>query len=309
MELNLRNELLDLNYKNPTISKLAGDASSREYYRFTHLNGSAILMQREVFDPKVDPFCLCQKFFSNFVKVPKILNILGHKGLMVLEDLGDINLQNVNTDNKKPYYLKVIDDLLLFQNKTLNTEAKYPLTISFTFEKFYSELLMTSTYYLDKFRNKTNTNNIMLPFYEELVSQMLKQKTMLLHRDFHSKNIMIKNEQIYYIDFQDARLGPYTYDLASLILDPYTRISDALSKAMLLRYHKHIAHENYEDFYYNYLLSYVQRLIKILGTFTFQKFEKSNDSYLKYIPLVISKINDVKKYFPKWKGVLEEFTD
>ena len=102
-----------------------------------------------------------------------------------------------------------------------------------------SELNMTTEFYFDGYKksmlNSTDKNELE-SVYKDIINKMMKQKSLLLHRDYHSRNIMIKDNSLFVIDYQDARLGPYTYDLASLIIDPYIYLSDNLKKHIIDRY-------------------------------------------------------------------------
>lgn len=306
----IQNELKALSYKNVSLVSLAGDASSRSYFRVFHQEGSAVLMKRESFNTVDDPFYLVHHFFSELgVRIPKIYNLIPSEGIMILEDLGDTNLQMLNpgSNQSNASYIEATHILCKFQKDAETMDkTKFPLSLEFTFEKFYNELIMTNKYFLEKYKVKNYKEALVLNFYEKLVEEMLEQKFMLLHRDYHSKNIMIFNKELVLIDFQDARLGPYTYDLASLIIDPYSDLDASLIKQLIDTYYKKIQIEAYDVFFKNYLLCLLQRAIKILGTYSYQKFVKSNESYLKFIPSTVDKIKTIKPFFPEWEEAIEE---
>lgn len=310
MHEDILNELKALSYKNVSLISLAGDASTRKYFRVFHQDGSAVLMKRESFNTSDDPFYLTHHFFSELnVRIPKIYNIIPSEGIMILEDLGDANLQMLNpgSSEAKSSYIDAVNILCKFQKDAeLKSRTQFPMSLEFTFEKFYNELTMTNKYFLEKYKVKNYNETLVLKFYKELVEKMLMQKFMLLHRDYHSKNIMIFKKELVIIDFQDARLGPYTYDLASLIIDPYSDLDESLIKELIDGYYKNIKVESYDEFYKNYLLCLLQRAIKILGTYTYQKFVKSNESYLKFVPSTVDKIKTIKPFFPDWEDAIEE---
>lgn len=310
MDIEIINELTALAYKNLNIIPLAGDASTRKYFRVHYDNGSLVLMKRESFDTHNDDFYLAHHFFYELgVRVPKILSVIPAKGIMLLEDLGDNNLQmlNIGSFEAQKAYLEATNILCDFQNKAeQKSKNQFPLNIRFTYDKFFNELKMTNKYFLEQYRVKKYDQPLVLDFYKELVSRMLEQKFMLLHRDYHSKNIMIFKNELVLIDFQDARLGPYTYDLASLIIDPYSNIDVSLSQTLINKYYENIKIESYDTFIKNYNLCLLQRAIKILGTYTYQKFVKSNESYLKFIPSTVDKILSIKNIFPEWSRAIDE---
>ena len=291
------------------VSLLAGDASSRKYYRVTDAGKNFIIVVSAPFSDD-DPAILSNIAFKKLgVPVPEILKVIPEKGLMVKEDLGGVHLQDIKVDKKLfDYYDSVVDIMLTYQLNSANTkEPLYPLSYSFTKEKFISELNMTTEYYFDGYKkNKLNGSDKkeLELVYSDLVDKMMQQQFLLLHRDYHSRNIMLSKGKLFVIDYQDARLGPYTYDLASLIIDPYIELGESLKKHIIERYYngvKHFINEPVADFDSDYSLCFLQRGIKILGTFAYQKLEKNNDRYLEYIEPSLKKVNSVLKVFPEWK--------
>jgi len=297
--------LKSLNYENLSFKEVLADASSRRYYRFYHKKGSLILMQRASFDINTDRFYLTYNFFKKLkVNLPKLYYYDAKKGYMVLEDLGDLTIQSLNI-NKETNYLSSVNLITQYQNnQNINV---YPMTYSFTYAKFYNELIMTKYYYIDKYKANITHNKKQLEFFfKELTTLIMQQKFCLTHRDYHSRNILVYNNKIYLIDFQDARLGPYTYDLASLIIDPYANIEDKLSNYLIETYYNNTKHEAYKNYILNYNLTCLQRALKILGSYAYQKIVNNNDTYLKYIPITIEKIKNIKKTFPKWETLIQE---
>jgi N-acetylmuramate 1-kinase len=313
------NILKKAKYKDLQLEKKLADASNRKYYRFKHSKGSLILMQMNSFDRNKDRFILTHCFFSKInINVPEIYLYDEKKGIIVLEDLGDqtIKQENETVIDYEAKYIKAIDVLLKYQTKSTKHLNSYPMTYAFNFSKFYNELILFKYYYLNLLKTKLNKNiNKKNKFFDklffdklfkEIVLKLLKQKFLLAHRDFHSRNLMFLKNKVYLIDFQDARKAPYTYDLASLILDPYANIDDELSEKLIKKYYKKTCFESYDSFYYNYNLALLQRALKIIGTFAYQSLKKNNSSYLKYIPITLDKINKLKNIFPEWKIILEE---
>jgi aminoglycoside/choline kinase family phosphotransferase len=120
---------------------------------------------------------------------------------------------------------------------------------------------------------------------------------------------MIKEGNLFLIDLQDSRLGPLAYDIASLMIDPYIDLEEGIIKDCLDRYHKGISEFvscTYDEFTYFYRLCFLQRGIKILGTFAYQKTEKNKDKYLPYIPVTVKKLNNIAGHFPEWKKLIME---
>lgn len=297
---------------NVVVTLLAGDASTRKYYRARDERQSIIIVVSGPYlsdDPSITSNYAFKKLGA---PVPTILKTFPDKGIMIKEDLGGTHLQNIKDPNKLiPYYDKAVEIILSYQlNGAGFTGDLYPLSYSFTKEKFMSELNMTTEYYIKAYKQKAlkgPEQEELNAVYEELVDEMMIQKKLLLHRDYHSRNLMVKDGALYVIDYQDSRLGPYSYDVASLVIDPYIVLDKELKDRIITGYYdgiKGYIKDTYIDFKKNYHLCFLQRGIKILGTFAYQKVERNNDRYIEYIHPSENKIKDVLKAFPEWKDVL-----
>ena len=297
-----------------SVTLLAGDASTRKYYRLKDGENSFIVVVSEPFSND-DPSILSNIAFSRLgAPVPSIIKTEPIKGIMVKDDLGSVHLQDIkDADRLSKLYDEVIDIMLSYQlNGLCLNEAKdlYPLTYSFTKEKFLSELNMTTEYYINAYKGK-NLNPTKLSrlnnFYESLVEEMQKYKKLLQHRDYHSRNLMVKDNKVFVIDYQDARLGPFAYDIASLVIDPYIDLPIKIEQRMVKRYYDGIKEKlslSYEEFQRCYDLCFIQRGVKILGTFAYQKLVKNNDRYLQYIAPSENKLKQVLLRYAEWNDIL-----
>jgi N-acetylmuramate 1-kinase len=301
--------------KKANLTKLAGDASTRQYYRVAYPEGTSIIMLQEIFDESKNPFHLCNYAFEKLgIKVPRIIKSYPKIGGIVLEDLGDKHLQhleNYSSDFVK-YLMNAVDIIVDFQIAALNCkEQLYPLSYAFTDDKFMNELNMTTNYYLKGLKRRELSNaeeNELLDFYRSLIGSMMKQTFWLQHRDYHSRNLIVHNEDLYVIDFQDARLGPYPYDIASFIIDPYSNLDTQMTNRLNIHYYNRISSRlkvSYEEYSLDYSYNLLQRAVKILGTYAYQHMKRHNDVYLQYIPITIEKIREVIHFFPQWEGALE----
>ena len=117
---------------------------------------------------------------------------------------------------------------------------------------------------------------------------------MLCHRDYHSRNLMLHDETLYVIDFQDARMGPDTYDLASLLRDSYVDLPDAAVDDLIdyfLALSRDPAHRLTDDgatFRRRFDLMALQRNLKALGTFGYQTTTRGNPVYMQYMPRTLT---------------------
>jgi hypothetical protein len=124
---------------------------------------------------------------------------------------------------------------------------------------------------------------------------MLEQKLYFTHRDYHSRNLMVQGDRLRILDFQDARLGPPQYDLASLLRDSYVQLPFEWEEELLDYYLQRTAKE--EDFSQDrdrfveiFNATCLQRNLKAIGTFASQKTLRGNDAYLEYIPATLAHI-------------------
>lgn len=285
------------------VELLAGDASTRKYYRIKENDTSYVIMQSEPFSDK-DPNIICHDLFRNCgTRVPEFIKVIPQEGIIVEEDIGGVHLQDVSDKGLlENYYNKAVDDMHKYQKTSTNT--------AFTKEKFLSELDMTFNYYVTKYRNKKLDNKKKVDsFCVDLVDKMMDQDKLFLHRDYHSRNIMVKDGELVVIDFQDARMGPYTYDVVSLAIDPYISLDETFRTNILKLYYDLVSKDigvDYDDYLRHCDLCYLQRGIKMLGTFSYQKIEKNKDGYLKYIPSVLDSIKRASKRFPEWQALIDE---
>ena len=124
-----------------------------------------------------------------------------------------------------------------------------------------------------------------------LAREVASLRRVLCHRDFHSRNLMVKGERLYMVDFQDARMGAFTYDLASLLRDSYVDLPEDLVTE-LADFFREVTRltESHEAFMAAFTQTSLQRNIKAIGTFASQAVLRGNTSYLENIPRTLAHI-------------------
>jgi aminoglycoside/choline kinase family phosphotransferase len=318
--------IFGVNGQSIAVTPLAGDASSRRYFRAV-LNqpgapksvvamelpaGSSLPLSSEelaVFKerPKELPFLNVHRFFERVgVAVPKLYGHWQSEGIILLEDLGDTALwdqvQGTTEQETIAWYKKAIDELLNLQVR--GTEQRDDSCIAFQ-QRFDSRLYLwefehfiewglakrpgatVSTVLLDRLRKSFGDIAVMLD----------RQTPCLSHRDYHSWNLMIHNDAVRVIDFQDALLAPPQYDLASLLND---RVTDSIIKTpmeeQLVRYYlerkcdldKQVVGS--DEFIEIYRLSAIQRDLKVVGRFYYLDLVKGKSGYRKFIPPTVRRL-------------------
>lgn len=290
-----------INFGEP--AKLDGDASARVYFRVKGDNQSSIIIMLAPDEPGIEVFCETTVVFKQLgVDAPSVYGAKGR--IAAIEDLADTLLQDyVKTISGQALvveYQRVIDDLLGFQGAALRREDRRPpcFNLAFDKEKLAQEVEFANDHFMDKYLGFSPSHSdmsIMRDHWERITARLAEETPALAHRDFHSRNIMVKNNRRVWIDYQDARMGRYQYDLVSLLLDPYTGLPEKTSNQLADYYYAKLSSiidkpPGYDDFMEIYVLSGVQRLYKALGTFGYQSTGRGVDTYVEYIPTAASSL-------------------
>ncbi|MEX0806615.1 MAG: phosphotransferase [Candidatus Binatia bacterium] len=309
-----------------SLTALAGDASSRRYHRARietpgapksviimelpagsslPLSSDELAVFKEV--PQELPFLNMHRFLSRIgVRVPKLYGDWESQGILLLEDLGDTALwdrvQGLAQSEVVGWYEKAIDELLVLQIR--GTQARDQACIAFQ-QRFDLRLYMWEfDHFLEYGLEARPDTRIAKSAIEELrrifldIARRLDQYPACLnHRDYHSWNLMIHDNTVAVIDFQDALLAPPQYDLASLLND---RITDSVIEPhleeRLIRYYLRQRADSEkrtidkDEFFEIYLLSAIQRDLKVVGRFYYLDVVKGKPGYKKFIPPTVHRL-------------------
>lgn len=303
------------------VQPLAGDASSRRYSRIKCGNKSWVLMEWEPFEPENYSLLSVQKHFKkNHVLVPEVVASSGELGIILYEDLGDITLEQEFFKTRNPYgalgyYRMSIDELLkIHLQATSDRSPCVAFNLEFDVEKLSWEMNFTRKHFLEGILSYNQNSTELQKEFEKLSKLLQEQPKCIQHRDFHSRNIMVFQNKVRIIDFQDARMGIPQYDLCSLLRDAYVPVPESLENE-LLDYYLYRAKSDYgiewnrEQFNYFYEVQSIQRLFKAVGSFASFWMLRKDRRYLKYIPATILRIkHSLSKMseFPVLSACLEE---
>ena len=295
-----------------TIVPIQGDASNRVYFRVHHekqaVNSSIVMINDAPFNEEEFPFLKISKYFKKLnLPVPEIYKYEASKGIILLEDCGNDLLENFVIQNHEKIEDCYFESVNLISNLQYNHEIQSDNSSdieSFSNQFFYRELKHTERFAFNKLLGVSTNNNKFDEFFSYLCSSICKIPFSLSHRDYHSRNLIFKEgTQIIMLDFQDARKGPITYDLASLIYDSYVSITEDLKKKITDEFwlkRGKIFFQSKEKFLNSLYETALQRNIKAIGTFAFQRIEKENPRYLSYIPNTVKSVRshfcNLKKY-------------
>ncbi|MDY0116895.1 MAG: phosphotransferase [Sulfurimonadaceae bacterium] len=277
-------------YKDFALHIASADASFRKYYRITHQNESYIVMDSSLEKESMRPFLdVTQKLLACGVHAPQILLSHLEGGYLILEDLGNILLLSVlNSTNFEGFYTKAIETIIKMQTIPSGTLAPYDKAY------LHFEMDLMQEWYVQKLLQTTLTqkqkeliNTTLASISKEVLSQ---PQDIFVHRDFHSRNIMLlEDDALGIIDYQDAMSGALTYDLVSLLKDCYITFGreETLKLALLFRDKKALDVDD-ATFIKWFDFTGLQRHIKVLGIFSRLYLRDAKDGYLKDIPLTLS---------------------
>jgi aminoglycoside/choline kinase family phosphotransferase len=305
---------------------LAGDASSRRYLRISKNGESFVLMCWEPFENEESyPFLnVLRHFEKHGVNVPKVVAVSKEEGYVLLEDLGDLTLERKFWESQNPeyaidFYKTAIDEIVKVHY--LCTQDRLSKCVAFDIEFNTPRLLWEMNYarehLLEKFLHlKLNQNEgaILEQQFTHICERLHREPKFIAHRDYHSRNLMIKTGRMRVIDFQDARLGPVQYDLVSLLRDSYVAIDEGVAQKLIDYYlDKRLEYVpekiNRELFDLTYEIQSIQRCLKACGSFASFFNARQDTRYLKYLPGTLKRVRAALLKFPEYRDMLTILTD
>jgi aminoglycoside/choline kinase family phosphotransferase len=305
-----------------TVDRLAGDASTRSYFRVRSESSSLVVaLYAEVFDenemardrlarlesndPAIrltfanDPCAHIEvtTIFANAgLPVPEILSVRGNDRSLLIRDVGDERLQDWlahhdGTDSVEAYR-QAVRMIVSIQAATADAIDSKSICSCLAFDKMKLrwELGFFFANYFNRYlgmKIDAETNQGIQREFNSLCSELSDRPRVLVHRDYHARNLMMLDGQLFIIDHQDARLGPASYDLASLLNDPYTSLDSDVIHQLIedfieLKSSSTVPLGDLEQFRREFELMTLQRMLKAIGTYASQAVA-NNSSYLSYI--------------------------
>jgi aminoglycoside/choline kinase family phosphotransferase len=240
--------------------------------------------------------------------VSRIHEVAGDLGIVLLEDLGDLLLQDaveggISGERKAALYRQSVWMLVRLQvrGEEIGREGRPfgPLRIAFDARKFGDELSFFRVHFLEGFSGRALSSAEREDLDSELgrvAEALASQPYALCHRDYHARNLIVCGDEIAVIDHQDARMGPRCYDVASLLNDSYVSHEPSLVREMKNLF----AGETGTDVEAEYDLAALQRNLKALGTFGYQIAARRNDVYRRYIAHTLGLVRASLEANPRW---------
>ena len=300
---------------------LTGDASDRKYFRIIPVDGPPLVLALHAgpIDFATLPFANVGMLMQQIpLPVPGILGHSDELGILALQDLGDVTLQAhlgaATPSEHAALYRQAVALVEQLQRRgaELHSDAWLPYGIAFDVEKLTWELDFFAKHFVAGYRGVVLTPAERAALSTEcaaIVEELAAEPRVLCHRDYHSRNLMLSDGRLYVIDFQDARLGPDTYDLVSLLRDSYVDITDR-ELDELIAYFLALKKGDGEaiaadEFRRRFDLMALQRNLKALGTFGYQTITRRNTVYIQYIPRTLRYARTSLEKYPRFARLRE----
>lgn len=293
-----------LNLEIQSFEPASSDASFRRYFRVIHNDGHHVIMDAPPDKENTEPFIQVAALFKEkAVNVPEIYHQELDQGFLLLEDFGsDCLLDQLNHENALTLYQSAFQSL--FKLQTRHCDSDYPLN-------HYDESLITRElnifyeWFLDHFLDIVISDELKNSLNRFLISSALAQPTVCVHRDFHSRNLMLTAENSPgVIDFQDAVIGPVTYDLVSLLRDCYIAWPEEQVELWMAIYYQKIKNAglidvNLQTFRRWFDLMGLQRHLKAIGIFSRLHLRDNKSDYLADIPRTMTYVCQICNKYPE----------
>jgi aminoglycoside/choline kinase family phosphotransferase len=278
---------------------LCADGSKRAFYRVASKKTSLVLIwspsEDDSFPNENDSYVyLGRHLHDKGIPVPKIYGYNRREGLTLVEDLGSVHLQDAVSSVRgglSGYYHQAVELLLNMQ-----AGATEDLDTGYCFDTpVYDQAFIVGReleYFRQSFLEGALGLKIDSDYLEGEFSQLAlkagdeNQQLFFLHRDFQSRNLMLKGDLLHLIDFQGARLGPPQYDLAALLLDPYVQLPELLQKELLAAYSRRLSEQSgisAEEFLERYPHVELCRNLQVLAAFAFLTQVRKRSHFAQYI--------------------------
>ena len=290
----------------PGVLPLAGDGSDRKFFRIFCPAGSLIglISPRRVEAPLIDEndsyLLIGNHLRSKGLPAPRILHGDAGEGRFLLEDAGDLHLQSFAL-SRRPHLESIYKHVIKLLG-SLHRKAPDGFDPRFCFDSPVYDPAFVYERELEYFR-KSFVNGCM---GLEIPAEQLRPDceaiaegagassgSLVFHRDFQSRNIMVHGGALRLIDFQGMRFGPPAYDLASLLIDPYVRLSGRLQDRLLSAYWASTGrffHASKGDFLKKFEAVRLARTLQILGAYGFLGVAKKKSQFLQYIPFAFGQL-------------------
>ncbi|MCF7809671.1 phosphotransferase [bacterium] len=302
----IQTEWLQERFPHEKIEQLPVFGSVREFYRLYGTEDTRVV----IYDENLDQFNLFIEKASIFesldVKIPRIYDASASQKLVIVQDLGDISLEDIinknETADRLSYYRKVIDILTGWQKRfdespELIEAYKLPeYDVDFAFNE--------SRLFINRFLKRCTDNSCtwiadLKPQFVDLAMKASDIRKTLMHRDFQARNIMWHENEPYFVDFQACMLGPYTYDVAALVYDNHVDLKDDEKQKLIDYFYESYPDCDRDDFY----VAALQRTLQAVSAYAYLSRQMGKTQYEQYIPKGLKHLRELCERFG-WNNTL-----
>jgi aminoglycoside/choline kinase family phosphotransferase len=300
---------------------ISGDASTRLFFRVRSADGrSCVLMDYgDSFEGETDDVRMARIFKEAGLPVAEVLNVCPRAGCLLLEDLGDRSLQStlINADGRPAPEARMLLERAILLAAQIADRGTAALSRSerrtgpvLDAERLGREMDFFLEHYAHGLLQRTELPRGLREALHGLADRAADSpRRVLCHRDYHSRNLMVLPEgSLAMVDIQDARWGPDTYDLASLLCDAYIDIEESWIHPLIELYRCTLNDSPVEGFRSRLARVSVQRMIKVLGTFGYMITVRGESRYREGIPRTIRRLDRLMPQLNETRRIHELFT-
>lgn len=293
-----------LNLEVHSLTPASSDASFRRYFRVHHSQGIHIVMDAPPEKENVAAFVhVDQLLAKQGLHVPQLFASDLENGYLLLEDLGNRNLlESLKASRVNRLYGKAMDELFQLQSMV---ELEHLGLNRYDQPLLLRELGIFYEWFLENLLGIELPNTLKNQINQSLIASALEQPQVFVHRDFHSRNLMLlADDSIGIIDFQDAVIGPISYDLVSLLRDCYVEWPQSQVEHWTLAYYHRLSdaeklNVDYSQFRHWFDWMGLQRHLKAIGIFSRLHLRDGKSSYLADIPRTMNYVMTVTNNYPE----------
>jgi aminoglycoside/choline kinase family phosphotransferase len=280
-------------YPAARLEPLVGDASTRRFFRLRLPGGETriVMDYGAPFTEPPDDVPLAALLRGAGLPAPAVRDVRGASGCLVLEDLGDLTLATAlgtaDERERERLYAAAVDLARAIAHDGTPALAASPRASGPALDasRFRFEMDFFLEHFAGALRGITPDVGLRTRLHALADAAAASSAPVLCHRDYHSRNLMVRGDgSLAMVDFQDARWGPDTYDLASLLRDAYVEIDEGRVERMLARFGRG------ESLRPRFDLVAAERMIKALGTFGYQASARGNPRYLEGVPRTLARL-------------------
>ncbi len=278
------------------IIEIAHGGSDRHFFRLSDGGRSVVALIQPGGGDEFERYLSIGSFLAGRgIAVPIFYHADRDLGILIMEDLGSVHLEDhlrdASPEEELSFYRDCIEVLAKFQTTVTSGLEEMPRIKGHLFG--LEKLLGETAYFEREFIGRYSPVDIPDGWDRDrkvLAETLASQPQVFMHRDYQSRNILVKEGSIRIIDFQTAHLGPGLYDVASLLKDPYHPLCHGTRRSLLMELYYRLGESGlavaggFEQYYVIFLLAGIQRNLQALAAFAFLGLAKGKKEFLRYIP-------------------------